>query len=334
MTRFFTKPGFNCPQLTGVGQNYFIFAGNCLPTLSFEIKMVATPQPKRKKLLKRLKSRFRLTILNESTFEEKFSYSLTPLNVIIMFGGMLVVFGVLIYLLVAFTPLKNYVIPDYASTIYREEALNARMQTDSLLEESRKTERYLHDLKVILSGGKLSNADTLQSAAANADLNYEVSELDESVRQKISEQDRFSIEAVEETQDRKKGIILFKPVNGTISGHFNPKEGHYGIDLVAPKDDPVKSVLDGTIIAAAFTADDGNMISVQHTNNLVSVYKHNSVLLRKVGDMVKAGESIAFIGDTGENSEGPHLHFELWENGAPVNPTQYLSFGQESPTSY
>jgi murein DD-endopeptidase MepM/ murein hydrolase activator NlpD len=318
-----------------MGQNYFIFARNCLPTQRFELKMVATPQPKRKKLLKRLKSRFRLTVLNESTFEEKFSYSLTPLNVIIMFGGMLVVFGALIYLLVAFTPLKNYVIPDYASTIYREEARIARFQADSLLEESRKTERYLNDLKVILSGGTLSNAtDTVPSGSANADLNYNVSELDESMRQKISEQDRFSIEAIEETEDRKKGLILFKPVNGTISSSFNPKEGHYGIDLVAPKDDPVKSVLDGTVIAAAFTADDGNIISVQHANNLISVYKHNSVLLRKVGDMVKAGESIAFIGDSGESSEGPHLHFELWENGAPVNPTQYLSFGQETITSY
>jgi murein DD-endopeptidase MepM/ murein hydrolase activator NlpD len=297
--------------------------------------MVANPQPKRKKLLKKLKSRFRLTVLNESTFEEKLSYSLTPLNLIIMFGGMLIVFGALIYLLVAFTPLKNYVIPDYASTVYREEARIARMQTDSLFEEVRKNERYLADLKTILSGGTLSNtSDSSQALASAPSLNYDVSELDETMRQKITEQDRFSIEAVEETEDRKKGLILFKPVNGTIFSAFNPKDGHYGIDLVAPKDDPVKSVLDGTVIAAAFTADDGNIISIQHANNLISVYKHNAVLLRKVGDMVKAGESIAFIGDSGENSEGPHLHFELWENGAPVNPTLYLSFGQENVTSY
>lgn len=316
-------------------QNYFIFARNCCLFEDSNQKMVATPQPKRKKLLKKLKSRFRLTILNESTFEEKLSYSLTPLNVIIMFGGMLVVFGTLIYLLVAYTPLKNYVIPDYASTVYREEARIARMQADSLFDEVRKNDRYLSDLKVILSGGTLSNTtDSLAGQASSANLNYEVSDLDESMRQKISEQDRFSIEAVEETQDRKKGLILFKPVNGTILSVFNPKDGHYGIDLVAPKDDPVKSVLDGTVIAASFTADDGNIISIQHANNLVSVYKHNAVLLRKVGDMVKAGESIAFIGDSGENSEGPHLHFELWENGAPVNPTQYLSFGQESVISY
>jgi murein DD-endopeptidase MepM/ murein hydrolase activator NlpD len=296
--------------------------------------MVANPQAKRKKLLKKLKSRFRLTILNESTFEEKISYSLTPLNVIIMFGGLLIVFGAIIYLLVAFTPLKNYVIPDYASAGYREEARVARLQADSLLEVVRKNERYLGDLKVILSGGVLSNAaDSTQTPSTDVDLRYDVSELDESMRQKVTEQDRYSISTIEETEGRKKGLILFKPVNGTIFSSFNPEKGHYGIDLAAPKDDPVKSVLDGTVIAAAFTADDGNVISIQHANNLVSIYKHNAVLLRKMGDMVKAGESIAFIGDSGENSEGPHLHFELWENGAPVNPAQYISFGEEPATS-
>ncbi|MFM7728076.1 MAG: M23 family metallopeptidase [Flavobacteriales bacterium] len=275
-----------------------------------------------------------MTVLNESTFEEKISYSLTPLNVIIMFGGLLIVFGAIIYLLVAFTPLKNYVIPDYASAGYREEARVARLQADSLLEVVRKNERYLGDLKVILSGGVLSNAaDSTETPSADVNLNYDVSELDESMRQKVTEQDRYSISTIEETESRKKGLILFKPVNGTIFSSFDPEKGHYGIDLAAPKDDPVKSVLDGTVIGAAFTADDGNVISIQHANNLISIYKHNSVLLRKMGDMVKAGESIAFIGDSGENSEGPHLHFELWENGAPVNPAQYISFGEEPTTS-
>jgi len=292
--------------------------------------MVATPQNKRKKLIKRLKRRFRLTVLNENTFEEKLSYSLTPLNLIIMFGGMLIVFGALIYLLVAYTPLKNYVIPDFAATEFREEARRARMTADSLLEVSRKNERYLNDLKVIISGGTLSSsADSMPSAVQDANLNYSVSDVDEAMRQKLSEQDRFNISADDNENERRKGVILFKPVNGTILSAFDPKEGHYGIDLVAPKDDPVKAVLDGTVISAAFTADDGNIISVQHTNNLVSVYKHNAVLLRKVGDVVKAGESIAFIGDSGENSDGPHLHFELWENGAPVNPALFLSFGSE-----
>jgi murein DD-endopeptidase MepM/ murein hydrolase activator NlpD len=291
--------------------------------------MVATPQNKRKKLIKKLKSRFRLTVLNENTFEEKLSYSLTPLNLIIMFGGMLIVFGTLIYLLVAFTPLKNYVIPDYAATEFREEARIARLTADSLLEVSRKNEKYFNDLRVVLAGGSLSNAsDSIPVETQDASLNYAVSDVDEAMRQKLSEQDRFSIEAVDNEKERRKGVILFKPVNGTILSPFDPKAGHYGIDLVAPKDDPVKAVLDGTVIAASFTADDGNIVSIQHNNNIISVYKHNAVLLRKVGDRVKAGESIAFIGDSGENSEGPHLHFELWENGAPVNPALFMSFGE------
>jgi murein DD-endopeptidase MepM/ murein hydrolase activator NlpD len=291
--------------------------------------MVATPQNKRKKLIKKLKSRFRLTVLNENTFEEKLSYSLTPLNLIIMFGGMLIVFGTLIYLLVAFTPLKNYVIPDYAATEFREEARIARLTADSLLEVSRKNEKYFNDLRVVLAGGSLSNAsDSIPLETQDASLNYAVSDVDEAMRQKLSEQDRFSIEAIDNEKERRKGVILFKPVNGTILSPFDPKAGHYGIDLVAPKDDPVKAVLDGTVIAASFTADDGNIVSIQHNNNIISVYKHNAVLLRKVGDRVKAGESIAFIGDSGENSEGPHLHFELWENGAPVNPTLFMSFGE------
>jgi murein DD-endopeptidase MepM/ murein hydrolase activator NlpD len=310
--------------------------GIAKPKEEFDSKMVATPQNKRKKLLKKLKSRFRLTVLNENTFEEKLSYSLTPLNLIIMFGGMLIVFGALIYLLVAFTPLKNYVIPDYAATEFREEARRARLTADSLIEVSRKNERYFNDLRVILAGGSLSNgADSLPDVTQETSLNYSVSDVDEAMRQKLSEQDRFNIAAVDEEKDRRKGVILFKPVNGTILSAFDPKAGHYGIDLVAPKDDPVKAVLDGTVIAASFTADDGNIISIQHANNIISVYKHNAVLLRKVGDRVKAGESIAFIGDSGENSEGPHLHFEIWENGAPVNPSLFMSFGESAEaTSY
>jgi murein DD-endopeptidase MepM/ murein hydrolase activator NlpD len=290
--------------------------------------MAEAPKPRRKKLMKKLKSRFRLTILNENTFEEQFSYSLTPMNVIIMFGGLLLVFGTLIYLLVAFTPLKAYVIPDFTDYSYREDARVARMRADSLMEVVSQNERYVNDLKTVLNGGNLKNAaDTGAKTLTEANLSYSVSETDAALRQKLSQQDRYQLEAEDNSRASKLGFLLFKPVNGTVSNEFNPKKGHYGIDLVAPKDDPVKAVLDGTVILAAFTADGGNVIQVQHTNNMVSVYKHNSALLKREGDQVKSGESIAFIGDSGENSEGPHLHFELWVNGIPVNPKDYLSLG-------
>lgn len=271
-----------------------------------------------------------MTVLNERTFEETFSYSLTPLNLIISFGGLLLVFGFLIYLLVAFTPLKNYVIPDYANATMREEARLARVRADSLMEVVRKNERYLNDLRIVLSGGTLSNtADTsVHKEVQPANLNHQITPLENQMRQKIAEQDRYYLSVEEETNTAKKSLLLFKPVNGTVSSKFSPKDGHYGIDLIAPKDDPVKAVLDGTVILSAFTANDGNVIQIQHANNLISVYKHNSVLLKKSGDYVKAGESIAFIGNSGDHSDGPHLHFELWEGGVPVNPLDYLSMGK------
>jgi murein DD-endopeptidase MepM/ murein hydrolase activator NlpD len=151
-----------------------------------------------------------------------------------------------------------------------------------------------------------------------------VSDIDEALREQITEEDRFSIQALDNAKKTSNGLLLYRPVNGTISNGFNPKGGHYGIDIIAPKEDPVKAVLDGTIVFAGFTSNGGNVIHIQHNNNMISVYTHNSALLKKSGDRVKAGESIAFIGDSGEYSEGPHLHFELWENGAPVNPEDYI----------
>lgn len=247
-----------------------------------------------------------------------------------MFGGLITVFGLLIYLLVAFTPLKNYIIPDFADTAMREEARIARVKVDSLSDVIRKNEKYLADLHTVLSGGILTNtADTsAHTQAQKADLNYQVNSVDNSLREKISEQDRFQLNAEEDNSTGKKGLLLFKPVNGTLSSSFNPKEGHYGIDLIAPKEDPVKAVMDGTVILSSFTANDGNIIQIQHANNLISVYKHNSALLKKSGDYVKAGESIAFIGNSGDHSDGPHLHFELWDGGIPVNPLDYLSLGR------
>jgi murein DD-endopeptidase MepM/ murein hydrolase activator NlpD len=281
-----------------------------------------------KKLMRKLRSRFRLTVLNENTFEEQFSYSLTPMNVIIMFGGLLLVFGSLIYLLVAFTPLKAYVIPDFTDYTYREDARRARLQVDSLLNVIERNEQYLSDLGYVLRGENPPDVtDTSARTATEADLAFEVSRVDSSLRKKVAYQDRFELQAESERESVKSAFLLFKPVNGTISNAFNAKEGHYGIDLIASVNEPVKAVLDGTVILSSFTADGGNVIQIQHSNNLVSIYKHNSALLKQEGDFVKAGQSIAFIGNSGDHSEGPHLHFELWQNGVPVNPEDFMSFG-------
>lgn len=290
--------------------------------------MSNAPKKGRKKLMKKLRSRFRLTVLDESTFEERLSYSLTPMNVIIMFGGLLLVFGSLIYVLVAFTPLKAYVIPDFTDYAFREDARRARFEVDSLMGVIGRNERYLRDVSAILRGEDPTELDDSASVATReADLNFRVSETDSVLRRKISYQDRYELQADAVRDPGNSALLLYKPVNGTVSNPFNPRSGHYGIDLVAHRDEPVKAVLDGTVILASFTADGGNVIHIQHPNNIVSVYKHNSALLRQEGDFVKAGQSIAFIGNTGDHSDGPHLHFELWQNGVAVNPEFFIAFG-------
>ncbi len=290
--------------------------------------MVATKQPKGKRLLKKLKSKFRLTVINEKTFDEQFSYSLTPMNLIIMFGGFLLLFGFLFYGLIAYTPVKR-LLPGYTDQSFNIEAIEARTRVDSLLDAARQQDKYIHDLQIILSGGTLTNtSDTGKVEVQQVNLDYKASPMEGALRQQLTDRERYSLALEEEAGNNKKGFLLFKPVNGTLSNAFDPKAGHFGIDLMAPKEEPVKAVLDGTVIMASFTANDGNVIQIQHANNFISVYKHNSALLKKSGDMVKAGESIAFIGDSGDHSDGPHLHFELWENGLPVNPADYLALGQ------
>ena len=111
-----------------------------------------------------------------------------------------------------------------------------------------------------------------------------------------------------------------------VTHSFNMAEGHYGVDVVAKENEFIKAALDGTVVFAGWTAGDGYVIELQHSNNLMSIYKHNSDLTKNVGDHVKAGEPIAIIGNTGETSSSTHMHFELWYNGTPVNPQDYVLF--------
>ena len=169
-----------------------------------------------------------------------------------------------------------------------------------------------------------NNLDTGKKEFSEVDLNYTVGGVDQAMRDKLSAQDRYTLDATEDDKKNKKGFLLFRPANGSVSEFFDPKSGKMGIDLAAPKDEPVRAVLDGTVILATFTSTQGNVIHVQHANGMVSVYENNSALLKKSGDRVRAGESIAFVGSSQDKNKGSHLHFELWQNGIPVNPLEYI----------
>ena len=189
-------------------------------------------------------------------------------------------------------------------------------------------EKYYGSIKKVLQGDVNMldfNRDSIIQAvkleASEVDLNPIQEDAD--LRQKVDKEDKYNLF---ESATSTTNFVLFAPVNGPISEPYNLKEKHYAVDIVVPKDTPVKSTADGVVIFADWTADTGYVVIIEHSYGLISVYKHNSSLTKSQGDLVKAGEVIATAGNTGELSTGPHLHFELWNDGFPINPTNFIDF--------
>lgn len=270
----------------------------------------------------------RLILLDEHTFEEQWSLSVSVLHIVLLVLGISSIVAAIVILAFIYTPLKN-VIPGYVDEKWRKDATYARTQVDSLLMVSADQEQYIRDLNTILSGGLVRDTavKVILSPEEQAEqIRYVLSPQDSALRARIAEEDRYTLSLGSAPTPGSSGIYLYTPLVGSVSAEYDAKIGHYGIDIVAPMNTIIKSVFEGTVILASWTSDGGYVIQIQHPNNLISVYKHNSVLLKKTGDKVEAGDAIAIIGDSGEETDGPHLHFEIWKNGAPVNPREFFSF--------
>ena len=279
-----------------------------------------------KKLKKKLLHKYRLVVLNEDSFEERFSFKLSRLNVFVFS----MIFAILLIsvttLLIAFTPLREY-IPGYSSTALKKKATDLTYKTDSLQQVININESYLASIRKVLSGDvktvEFNKDSVLEIANASAEgLDFTPSKEDSLLREKVAQEDKYN--PLETSDDVT--MVLFPPVKGTISEGYDAQNKHYAVDVVTTKEAPVKATADGTVIFAEWTADTGFVIILEHPNNLISVYKHNASLAKEQGELVKAGEVIATSGNTGELSTGPHLHFELWSDGYPINPTNFIDF--------
>jgi murein DD-endopeptidase MepM/ murein hydrolase activator NlpD len=278
---------------------------------------------KRKKILKKLKKPFRLIVLNENSFEERFSYSLTPMNVIVMIGGFLVVFSLLFYSLIAFTPLRTVLIPDFSSYESRADARKARLMADSLSNVMKSQEHYFNDLKIILSGGNpvSSIPDSVPKGSQSVDLNYVISDVDQAIREELDH--ASTVFVTQAGKIPEAGYLLFPPVAGSISSNFEPQFGKKGVYWTSVKNEAVKSVLDGTVISSSYTVGDGNTVLIQHPNNMVSAYKNLAVLFKQNGESVKAGEGIGWVSENA-NGQG-QFYFEIWKNSVAVDPKTYFA---------
>ena len=278
------------------------------------------------KLTQKLTDKYRLVVLNENTFEERFSLKLSRLNVFVL-GGLLAFLLILITtFIITFTPVKEY-IPGYSSTNLKIKAAKLAFETDSLKRKLDLLNAYTKALQPILKGEiKGDFLDTIKNESQKfiiKDSLLNASKEDSLFREKIESRDRFPIQ---NSNRSNVEIIFFAPLKGSVSQRFDAKAKHLAVDIAAPKNTPVKATADGTVIFSGWTTETGYVIILKHGYNYVSAYKHNGNLLKKQGDFVKSGEVIASVGSTGELTTGPHLHFELWSNGYAINPINLIDF--------
>ncbi|MDO9256560.1 MAG: M23 family metallopeptidase [Bacteroidales bacterium] len=285
-----------------------------------------------KYLLRRIRDKYRLVLLNEETLEERISFKLSRLNVFVAIGLMSIILVFITTYIIAFTPLKEY-IPGYTDVTLQRRIYELQLRSDSVAFAMRTQEKYLESLKKVLGGDipnerEMVTADTAKTRSYG-NIKDKHSPEDSLLRTEYDNANKYTL--LKSGKSAGKGstmrnLTFFSPVKGIITSEFDPLRKHFGVDVVAARDEVIKSVQDGTVIFSGWTVETGYVIAIQHPGNVISIYKHNSVLFKKEGNIVHAGETIAIIGETGELSTGPHLHLELWINGIPVNPKDYIVF--------
>ncbi len=291
---------------------------------------MARKKDKEKGFFKKLHDKYRLVLMNDDTFEEKISFRLTRFNVFIFFGALSIFLVVATTYLIAFTPLREY-IPGYGDFNTRRILRELTLRADSLEKNLRQKDLYILNIRNIIEGREIQ--DYLPDSLVNP-VNITLDQLprsreDSLLRAEMESMGVYGTSLVGtdiSPESKINQFFFFPPVNGVVTSYFDPVNRHFGVDLVADVNQAIKSTLDGTVVFAGWTLETGHTIAVQHANNLLSVYKHNSVLLKRDADIVKAGEVIAIIGNSGILSSGTHLHFELWFNGNPMNPLDYIIF--------
>ncbi len=293
---------------------------------------MAKKKNKDRKWYTKMRDKYRLVVLNNETYEERLSFRLSRLNVFLLFVSISIILITLTIFIIAFTPIREY-IPGYMDVNIPGQVYRLEQRADSLDKALRAKDIYLKNIRNIIEGKEIvdSVAHEVQSNINYDSITIVSSPEDSILRAQYEDQTKYNL-FFYESEDLYDGavqmsdIMFFLPVNGIIINKFNLAEKHYGVDIATNKESIVKAVLGGTVIFADWTTETGHTIAVQHSGNFVSVYKHNSTLLKQAGSLLKAGEPIAVSGDSGELSSGPHLHFELWHNGTPVDPEEYITF--------
>lgn len=278
--------------------------------------------------LDRLRYKYRLSVYRDESYEEVVNFRLSRLNVFAVGATIILLFLALVVAVIAYTPMREF-IPGYPDDVTLRNIHENAQRVDSLALELERRDKYFNNMQALISGKDPESYEVKEDSSIQyQEIDFTRSTEDSLIRQLFEENSEFSLSSV--NLKGKVGAIsqlhFFPPVKGLITNSFNTGQNHYGTDIVSSANEVVKTTLDGTVTMATWTLETGWVIQVQHNDNVLSIYKHNAELLKRVGDYVKAGEPIAIIGNSGELTTGPHLHFELWHGGVPINPEDYISF--------
>ena len=273
-----------------------------------------------------IKFKYKLTIINENTLEEVVGLRVSKLNGISVLLSVLTVLFLVASVIIAFTPLRNY-LPGYMNSEIRAQVVENALRVDSLQQLVDRQNLYIMNIQDIFSGtvrvDTVHNMDSLTTV--REDSLMERTQREAEFRKQYEETEKYNLTSIT-TRPDIEGLIFYRPTRGMITDKFDADRKHYGTDIAANPGESVLATLDGTVILSTYTAETGYVIEVQHNQDFISVYKHCSSLLKREGDTVQAGEAIALVGNSGQLTTGPHLHFELWHKGRAVNPEQYIVF--------
>ena len=287
-------------------------------------------KPKRT-LSERMKTKYQLVIRNDENLSEKTTIAFTYAKVLV-FSITVFILLFVASLFLSKTLLAKWFDPKHAQLEANKQLYALALKVDSLAVELDHKDKFILNFQRILSGDTSSGFVDPAQSLSNGERplkpvsNMKLAPSDSQFRKDFEQSELSLVSLNKNANSELQSMFFFAPITGFISDHYDVKKNHFGIDIVTKKNEPVKSIADGTVILASWTQDSGYVITVQHRGNMISVYKHNAELLKKVGTFVNAGDIISIVGNSGEMTDGPHLHFELWYNGNSVNPEEFVTF--------
>lgn len=276
---------------------------------------------------KRVRFKYKLSFINENTLEEVWSFRLSLFSAFVTLTVYAISLITITALIIIMTPIRNY-LPGYLDVEVRKEIMENALRADSLERMIQIQDLYLRNVTQIMSGEIELDSIRRIDSLAQTDVDYQIprSEAEQAYVKDFEQDEKYNLTVLDVNASHSNTFFFYKPVNGMVSSRYQADIRHFGIDIAAKPNESVLATLDGTVVYAGYDPNEGNVIQLQHKNGFISIYKHNETLLKEPGQNVVAGEAIALVGNSGVLSAGPHLHFELWLEGKPVNPEDYIVF--------